>query len=100
MTLITTTTDITRLHDSTSHSMAIVSRRHPCQACDGRRTSAACSANSEMPITYAARPSPSHAAREHLLDEHGHQTGKEMLVREVSMLIKLAQSLEDKPSDS
>jgi len=35
-----------------------------------------------------------------LLDEHGHQTGKELLVREVSMLIKLAQSLEDKPSDS
>jgi hypothetical protein len=28
-----------------------------------------------------------------ILDEHGHQTGKEMLVREVSMLIKLAQSV-------
>lgn len=35
-----------------------------------------------------------------LLDEHGHQAGKEMLVREVSMLIKLAQSLEERPSDS
>jgi hypothetical protein len=35
-----------------------------------------------------------------LLDERGHQAGKEMLVREVSMLIKLAQSLEDKASDS
>jgi hypothetical protein len=35
-----------------------------------------------------------------LLDERGHQTGKEMLVHEVAMLIKLAQSLEDKPSDS
>lgn len=30
-----------------------------------------------------------------LLDEHGHKTGKEMLVRVVSMLIKLAQSLEE-----
>jgi four helix bundle protein len=29
-----------------------------------------------------------------LLDEAGHRTGKEMLVRIVSMLIKLAQSLE------
>ena len=35
-----------------------------------------------------------------LLDEGGHKSGKEMLVREVSMLIKLAQSLEDRPSDS
>ena len=30
-----------------------------------------------------------------LLDETGHQAGKEMLVRVVSMLIKLAQSLEE-----
>lgn len=30
-----------------------------------------------------------------LLDEAGHKTGKEMLVRAVSMLIKLAQSLEE-----
>lgn len=30
-----------------------------------------------------------------LLDEPGHQAGKEMLVRVVSMLIKLAQSLEE-----
>lgn len=35
-----------------------------------------------------------------LLDEGGHKSGKEMLVREVSMLITLAQSLEDRPSDS
>jgi four helix bundle protein len=36
-----------------------------------------------------------------LLDEHGHHAGKEeMLVREVSMLIKLAQSLEDRPNGS
>jgi len=39
-------------------------------------------------------------SRLRLLDEPGHQAGKEMLVREVSMLIKLAQSLEDKQSDS
>jgi four helix bundle protein len=30
-----------------------------------------------------------------LLDDTGHKIGKEMLVRVVSMLIKLAQSLED-----
>jgi four helix bundle protein len=30
-----------------------------------------------------------------LLEERGHQAGKEMLVRVVSMLIKLAQSLEE-----
>ena len=30
-----------------------------------------------------------------LLDEPGHKSGKEMLVRVVSMLIKLAQSLEE-----
>jgi len=30
-----------------------------------------------------------------LLDEAGHRTGKETLVRVVSMLIKLAQSLEE-----
>jgi hypothetical protein len=30
-----------------------------------------------------------------LLDEAGHKAGKEMLVRVVSMLIKLAQSLEE-----
>lgn len=30
-----------------------------------------------------------------LLDENGHKTGKESLVRVVSMLIKLAQSLEE-----
>jgi len=35
-----------------------------------------------------------------LLDEAGHRSGKEMLVRIVSMLIKLAQSLEAKGSDS
>jgi four helix bundle protein len=34
-------------------------------------------------------------ARLQLLDEAGHKTGKEMLVRVVSMLIKLALSLEE-----
>ena len=34
-------------------------------------------------------------ARLTLLDEAGHKSGKEMLVRVVSMLIKLAQSLEE-----
>lgn len=34
-------------------------------------------------------------ARLTLLDEAGHKVGKEMLVRVVSMLIKLAQSLEE-----
>jgi four helix bundle protein len=39
-------------------------------------------------------------ARLTLLDEAGHKTGKEMLVRVVSMLIKLAQSLEQRASES
>ena len=34
-------------------------------------------------------------SRLELLDEQGHDAGKEMLVRVVSMLIKLAQSLEE-----
>ena len=34
-------------------------------------------------------------SRLQLLDESGHRTGKEMLVRVVSMLFKLAQSLEE-----
>jgi four helix bundle protein len=35
-----------------------------------------------------------------LLDEPGHKTGKEMVVRIVSMLIRLAQACEESASDS